>query len=48
MLKNNIMYILCMTQIFKTMNSRTISLYFTCYCNNIIAMPIHAQQGFVM
>ena len=29
-----------MTQLFKTMNSRTISQYFTCYCNNVISMPI--------
>ena len=40
-----------MTQQFKTMNSRTISQYFirtisqyfTYYCNYIMAMPIHAQ-----
>ena len=33
-----------MTQVFKTANSGTISQYFTCYCNNIMAMPIHARQ----
>ena len=33
-----------MTQMFKTLNSRTIFLYFTCYCNKIIAMPIYAQK----
>ena len=38
------MYILYMPQLFQTMNSRTISQYFTGYCNNIIAMPIHARQ----
>ena len=37
-----------MPQLFKTLNSRTISEYFTCYCNNIIAISIHAQQGFIM
>ena len=36
-----------MTQLFKTLNSRTISQYFTCYCYSIIAMPIHARQGSV-
>ena len=34
-----------MTQLFKTASSRTISEYFTCYRNNIIAMPIHERQG---
>ena len=37
-----------MTQLYKTEKSGTISHYFTCYCNKIIAMSIHAQQGFVM
>ena len=36
-----------MTQLFKTLKSRTISHYFTSHCNNISAMPIHAQQGSV-
>ena len=36
-----------MTQLFKTLTSRTISQNFTCYCNNVIAMPIHARQGSV-
>ena len=36
-----------MTQQIKFLNSRTISQYFTCCCNNIIAMPIHARQGCV-
>ena len=38
------MYILYMPELFKTMNTKTISLYFFCYCNNKIAMPIQAQQ----
>ena len=33
------------TQLFKTSNSITISEYYSCYCNSIIAMPIHVQQG---
>ena len=33
-----------MTQLFKTLNTRIISQYFTCYGNNVIAMPIHARQ----
>ena len=37
-----------MNQLFKTLNYRTISQYLTCYCNNIIAMPIHTRQGFVI
>ena len=32
------MYLLYMTQLYKTSNSRTISQYFTSYCNNIIAI----------
>ena len=48
MLRNNIMYILYMTQLFKTANSGTIAQYFTCYCIKIIAMPIHEQQEFQM
>ena len=43
------MYILYMAQLFKTSNSETIdSISLNCYCNNIIAMPIHARQGFVI
>ena len=30
-----------------TANSGIISQYFTCYCNNVIAMYIHGRQGFV-
>ena len=37
-----------MTQLFMTLNSRTISQNFTCYCKNIIAMPIHVRQGSIM
>ena len=29
-----------MTQLFKTLNSRTISPYFTCYFNNIIIVKV--------
>ena len=38
MLRNNIMYISHMTQLFKTLNSSIISQYFTCYCNKIRAI----------
>ena len=39
-------YILHMNQKFKILNYRTISMYFSCYYNNVIArlMPIHARQ----
>ena len=36
-----------MTQLFKTLKSGTISQCFTCYCNYIIALPIHERQGSV-
>ena len=38
-------YILYIIQQFKTLNTRQNLQYFTCYCNNKIAMSIHAQQG---
>ena len=41
------MYILYLTQLFKMLNSRTASHYFSFYCNNLIAMPNHARQGSV-
>ena len=45
-LKNNITYILYLTQLFKTANSGTISQYFIYYCSNIglIAMPMHTRK----
>ena len=41
------MHVLNMAQLFKTANSGTISQYFTCYSNNVIAMPMRAQQGYI-